>query len=114
LAPAVARTGGRLNLDQVFAYLQAGHYQLWRIAEAAMVTEIRTYPTMLRTLNVLLLGGHDWSRWWHLWPQIERWALARGCSRAEFSGRRGWARALKGWKETTIDMEKDLCDGQGR
>ena len=116
LAPAIEQTGGRLSLSSVLSWLTAGHYQLWLVHDdagpkAVIVTEIRNYPTGMRTLNMILLGGDGLDSWLHLWPNIERWAAEHGCIKAEMTGRSGWARVLKDWRQTMIDMEKDIIDG---
>jgi hypothetical protein len=95
----------------VFSGLALAQYHLWVLRDesilAAGVTEFRHYPTGLRTLAALLLGGSDMRDWVHLWSDVETWAKQQGCTKIEITGRRGWTRVL-GWKETTIDMEKDL------
>ena len=95
----------------VFSGLALAQYHLWLLKgesiRAAGVTEFRHYPTGLRTLNALLIGGSDMRDWVHLWSEVEAWAKHQGCTKVELSGRRGWSRVL-GWKETTVDMEKDL------
>lgn len=114
LEPAIDLTGGRMSARTVFSGLALAQYQLWLLRNetilAAGVTEFRGYPTGLRTLAVLLIGGNDMRDWVHLWSDVEAWAKRQGCTKIEISGRRGWSRML-GWKETTIDMEKDLIDG---
>jgi len=113
LARPIDRSGGRLSVDSVYSWLAAGKFQLWMVREgndtlAALVTEIRNYPTGLRTFNIMLLGGFSREKWLHLWPEMAGWAKAQGCTRAEMVGRKGWTRALEGWKWTMVDMEKDL------
>lgn len=112
LEPAIYWTGGRMSAATVFSGLALAQYQLWlvrggEVVGAAGVTEFRSYPTGLRTLAVLLLGGGGMKSWVHLWPDVEAWARRQGCAKIEIAGRRGWLRVL-GWRETTIDMEKDL------
>lgn len=117
LLPAIKLTGGRMSEESAFVWLCAGQFHLWIVEEesvsgcrvkGALVTEMRTYPTGLKTVNVLLLGGEDTVLWLDLWPKIQRWALERGCTRAELTGRKGWVRTLRDWRETMVNMEKDL------
>ncbi len=113
LIKPIERSCGRLSVDSVYSWLMAGKFQLWVVREgndtlAALVTEIRNYPTGLRTFNVMLLGGVFREKWLHLWPELANWARAQGCTRAELVGRKGWERVLKDWNWTMIDMEKDL------
>jgi hypothetical protein len=43
-----------------------------------------------------------------LYAEIERWAPTKGCSRIRIIGRRGWKRALKGFEETGVVLEKEI------
>lgn len=113
LAEPLGMTGGRLSPESVLCWLVGGQFQLWVVrdgdgVQAASVTEVRTYPTGLRALNIVVLGGAHRERWLHVLSEIEAWAEQRGCSRLEMAGRKGWGRILTDWKQTTVDMEKEL------
>lgn len=108
LKPAIDRTGGRLSLETVFTGLTNNTFHLWIVGDAAAVTETRVYPTGLKALAVLLLGGSNPGDWETAWMEIEQKAKQAGFVKAEMTGRKGWMRVLKSWRSTTIDMEKDL------
>ena len=97
-----------MSLESTFAGLASNKYQLWLAGELAAITEVRTYDTGLKTVAVLLAGGRAPAPWPEMWEEIERQAKIAGCARAEMAGRRGWLRVLRGWRQTTIDMEKEL------
>ena len=99
-----------MSVETVYAGLTQNAYHLWVAGNAVAVTEFRTYPTGLRAFNILLTGGED-PGWNEVAEELGRHALRAGCVKLETSCRKGWSRILKGWKETTIDMERDLLDG---
>ena len=85
------------TLEDVLRVVLAGDAQFWPESKAALVTEIIDYPQR-RTLRFWLAGGNletlrdleiaaiEWSKHW-------------GCTASEIIGRRGWVRALNGYKE---------------
>jgi hypothetical protein len=85
------------TLEDVLRVVLAGDAQFWPQDDAALVTEIIDYPQRrtlrfwlaggnLETLQELEIGAIEWSRLW-------------GCTASEIIGRRGWVRALNGYKE---------------
>ena len=81
--------------------------QLWLAPEGAMVTQIVTYPTGMKAMSLLLVGG-TMSKWLHLLPQVETWAKTEGCEISELPrGRKGWVKMLKDYN-SMIFMEKRL------
>jgi len=114
LRKPIEGTGGRLSPETVFAFLTMGQFQLWLVTDTetrcAAVSEIAVYPTGLRALRVLILGGEDLGRWVKLWNIAEQWAAERGCVKAETVGRKGWTEVLADWTQTKVHMEKDIVD----
>ena len=104
---AIEMSGGRLSQTTVLEALLNREMQLWLAPEGAMVTQIKTYPTGMKVVILLLVGG-TMSKWLHFLPEIEAWAHSLGCSVAEIEGRKGWARILKDWTETTVSLERRL------
>lgn len=98
-------------MSTVYKALKEKECQLWivrdEVIRGVVVTEIYTYPTGLKAVNVLFVAG-DWiDMWIHLWERVEDWAKANGCTVAEFRGRKGWFRKLD-WKEVGIEMVKEI------
>jgi hypothetical protein len=71
------------------------------------VSVIRDYPTGLREGLGWLAGGdlEEIKEWM---PMIERCARDLGCHRLTIAGRRGWLRALPGFREQATEITKDL------
>ena len=95
---------------ETYSLLVSGYAQLWlatspgRQIEAVLITEI----TDEGDCNIRSLVGEDFPRWLGLLGDIEDWAKANGCKRMTTRARMGWKRALKGYKTTSVFMEKDL------
>lgn len=86
----------------------AGETVLWVGQESALIVEIIEYPTGRRSLVYWLAGGALEELRDRMQPAIEQWAKQRyGVEQAEFSGRRGWLRAL-GFREQWTSGSKDL------
>jgi hypothetical protein len=105
-------SNGRLSNLSVLDALLEREMQLWLAVDkevlGAMVTQIVTYPTGLKVLSVVLIGGKEMNKWIHLWPQIEEWGKSHGCKVVEIPrGRWGWSRVLKDWNAMTF-MEKKI------
>ena len=119
LAPAIDRSGGRIDQQSTYRWIEDGRLLLWFAANAdhqvraAFTTRIAHYP-LKSMLVVECLGGSDM----HLWVDVANeafkgYARRAGCEGVEMYGRRGFARALRkfGWKETMVLCEIDASDG---
>lgn len=93
LEPALRRNGGTHEWGDVAGLVLDGKAQLWPAKDAAMVTELVTYPRK-KVLN-LWLGGGKLSRLLDMGASIEVFAQSQGCDAITIHGRRGWERALK-------------------
>jgi len=82
--------------------------QWWCRDQGVIITELVQFPNF-KVCNYWLVAGclEDCLE---LQPEINRWAVAQGCSRAIGMGRRGWLRVLPkyGWKPYGIGFAKDL------
>lgn len=93
--------------EHVWAAIEAGDAQLWTNDTAAAVSEIAVYPTGLRALNVWLAGG-DLSGVKALDAEIDAYAKLKNCGARTIMGRRGWVKALDGYRDGGCMMMKDL------
>jgi hypothetical protein len=83
------------TLVHVREAIESNEAQLWPMSDAAVVTEIKVYPTGARVLSYWLAGGalesivrlHQFA--------IEPFAIDKRCVGIEVRGRRGWARTLR-------------------
>tara|TARA_R110002126_G_scaffold290623_1_gene448029 strand:+ start:1504 stop:1959 length:456 start_codon:yes stop_codon:yes gene_type:complete len=91
-----------LNEGYVLQQLFHKKMQLWICWDVdlnspvgACLTEIVSdgkFPDRL-VLNFPMLGGHDWNKWGDsLWLLMKAWGIEKGCTHAQYSGRRGWSR----------------------
>lgn len=101
LAPAIARSGGRINAERILESAASGKSNVWIMVdsnslniEAAAVTELRAYPESPR-LHVMLVGGTRMSEWIaDIVYELKRFAIHNGAAGLEVYGRSGWAREL--------------------
>jgi hypothetical protein len=94
LLEALANGDGRVNEALLLSQLIRGHYQLWRTANSAGITQINE-NVFSKSLFIFLAGG-DLSEIEHIaGPVVEQWAAEQGCTSIILSGRRGWERALR-------------------
>jgi hypothetical protein len=103
---AVKATASVQSVERIREKIDARDMQLWAIRRGsrtvgAVVTEI--YDTAAgKTCGVPYLGGTGMVDWLHLLDQIEAWAKANGCVRAESALKRF------GWEKITITVAKAL------
>lgn len=99
---------GRLTSGDVLAACLTGGMDLWLAgAHGAVVTEWRDYPGGRALVGVVIGGaGGEWIAVTEVLKAIGR---AGGARWFEFSGRRGWARRLRGAVEVSgITYEVEL------
>jgi hypothetical protein len=82
--------------------------QAWYGDNAAMVTEIRTYPTGAMVIHGLVAAGSLEEIRDVLIPRAEAWARSIGCIMAIIESRPGWARALKDYEPHQLAVRKEL------
>jgi hypothetical protein len=98
------------TLEAIAGQLEAGMMQLWPGERSAVVTEVLVRPKA-RVLFFFLAAGEmdEIKRLYHL---ILAWGRERGCTRASFAGRYGWARSFltkeEGWHTKLALFEKEL------
>jgi hypothetical protein len=88
------------------AMLLSGEAQLWPGENCALVTVVQRFP--LTSICVAWLAGGDLSQIVQLAPAIEAWAKSVGCSHSQIAARRGWLKALTGYREAGALMIKEL------
>ena len=106
LQPALDRGGNTHSFEDVINEIRAGSMQLWTGPEGAAVTMIYDFPQK-RVLHVFLAGGSieqikDFEE------SAAAWGRAHGCSEMSLSGRRGWTKALEGWRPVQTVLMKEI------
>lgn len=96
--------------DGVLTSLQLGHMQLWSTAggQAAVVTEIQTFPKY-RLLLIYLVAGENAQDWLATGDQqLAAFAKSEQCKYIEFQGRPGWEKHARrfGYDDKVIRMRK--------
>jgi hypothetical protein len=113
LAPVIERAlryDPEWTLEAIAEQITEGTMQLWPGERSAVVTEILQRPRA-KVLYFFLAAGEmdEVQRLYHL---ILAWGKARGCTRASFVGRYGWARSFltkeEGWHTKLALFEKEL------
>ena len=80
------------HLDSLVLSMRA---QCWFGEDAAIVTELREYPTRARAIHGLVAAGDFEEIAGTLIPRAEQWARSIGCDLALVESRPGWARVLR-------------------
>lgn len=108
IARAVERGEGAFDVHHVWSEIMARKAQFWPGVNGAIVTRIEDHPSGLRACLFWLAGGDDLTELKALEKAISAWAKAMGCTRVEIVGRRGWLRALEGYREGSTVLVKDI------
>jgi hypothetical protein len=87
-----------------------GAVQLWTCDDAALITEIKEYPTGAKDIAVLIAAGNMEKIVGELREAAEEWAVEQGCCGVLIESREGWAKALKpfGYEPHQLTVRKDL------
>lgn len=87
-----------------------GVVAFWFTPDAAIIAEIKTYPSGARAIHGLVAAGslHDITD--TLIPAAEAWGRDNGCSLAIIESRAGWTRQLKagGYELHQTALRKEL------
>lgn len=94
LRQALAHAGNTHDWAHIVALIVDGRAQYWQTDDGrgALVTELLAFPN-LTTVHYWLAAG-EIGACRSLVPNIERWAMAQGATRATGQGRPGFARLL--------------------
>ena len=103
---ALAHANGTHSLADVLRLIVEGEAQFWPFEDAAIVTEIVKYPQ--RTILRFWLAGGKLETLLEAEPEVIEWSKQWGCEAVEIIGRRGWNRALNGYKSSSSIMIKEF------
>lgn len=111
LARAMRRTGLNRTADIARDTLH-GHGLLWLACEGSTIraaaTTVLTATDTGRVCVLTACGGEGMRAWLPLLGSIEAYARAEGCGALRIYGRKGWARALDGYRVRHVILQKDL------
>jgi hypothetical protein len=103
---ALDHSSGTHSLADVFRLIASGEAQFWPFEDAAIVTEIVRYPQ--RTILRFWLAGGKLETLLEAEPEVIEWSKRYNCEAVEIIGRRGWNRALNGYKSSSSIMIKEF------
>ena len=92
------------------AEVYAGFVKLFHCDDAAILAELKVYPSELMEVRGVLATGRLESIEDILIPQAEAWGKAEGCFCADISSREGWLRRLRkrGYSLHQVSIRKEL------
>ena len=97
---------GTHDVADVWSKIEQGHAQLWPLPNSVLITTIDVYPKR-KALHWWIAGG-DLKEIQENEPRVNEWAKRMGCDIAMIGGRKGWLRAVPGYREVQTVMVKDL------
>lgn len=108
---ALKESQGDYTSTDIYLALRERDMQLWVWVEkdqitSVLVTQILSYPE--KNVCLLFLGAGDGIEYWKDDETVFSWARDNNCQEAEIVGRKGWGRALDGWKETATHFRRAL------
>lgn len=84
-----------------------GSWRCWGTDQAAILTEVREYPSGLKELHGLAAAG-DVSAILELIEVAEAWGRQRGCAIAAIESRPAWQKLLPGYEPEQVRIVKGL------
>lgn len=98
------------TIDWLDRQVVTGGVKFWATEDAAIIAQIKTYPTGAMDIEGLIAAGDMADIVNLLIPAAEQWAKAVGCIGAIIQSREGWARALKphGYRIYQTALRKEL------
>lgn len=102
---ALGRSMGTHAFADIAAATYTGDMQLWPGPDAAMVTEIATFPRK-KVVHVIAAGG-SMAGVKALQEQVAEWGKSIGCDMITATGRKGWTRVFDHTRVDVI-LSRDL------
>tara|TARA_R110000868_G_scaffold138516_1_gene352708 strand:- start:188 stop:550 length:363 start_codon:yes stop_codon:yes gene_type:complete len=111
IAASVARSGIG-STAAIRGLVLSGDALLWVVIEdeqitTAIVTQVGI-SDVGRICEIVACGGRGTLKDLSLLSEIEKYARNQDCRAMRIIGRKGWARALKEYKETRVVLEREL------
>ncbi len=101
------------TLDWLDMRLLNGEVMFWGSENAAIIAELREYPTGSRDVHGLIAAGDLHEIIEELIPKAEAWGRENGCIAALIESRPAWAKALApyGYETHQVTVRKELPHG---
>lgn len=116
VAPLIAKAWAEFGMDipaWLLPDLREGRALIWLAVDrdnkimCALVTSIVTRHAG-KVCKLMACGGERMEIWSAFHLEIERYAKGEGCVKVAIEGRRGWERALSGYRISRVTLEKVL------
>ena len=115
LRRAIERTGLSAFCD-IEREILCGNALLWLavVGDGSNIAVLAAASTRLQRTDVgkvcviTVCGGNDMPRWLGLVAQIEEFARNESCDFVRIYGRKGWLRALDGYEQRHVILDKEL------
>ena len=97
------------DLEYLDRRIIEGSALIWTSSNAAVITEIKEYPTGAKAVHFLIVAG-DKDAIKAFGPPVEAWAREQGCIGALIESRPAWVREMKtaGYEVQQVSIWKDL------
>lgn len=107
LESAIEQYGHTHSKEDIWERLEARKAYFFPLQRGVIVGRVLTYPTGLKESEAMWAGG-DLQEILQWVPSLEAYAQNLGCSRNIIKGRRGWLKALDGYREVGTTMVKEF------
>lgn len=97
----------RYPLSVIDDRVYSGEWRCWGTDNAAILAEIRTYPSGISEVHGVAAVG-ELGDIVDLIPFAEQWGRDNGCVRAVIESRPAWGRVLPGYELHQVSVRKDL------
>ena len=106
---AEAMDGRLYNIEYLDALLLSGRAKCWASQAAAIVAEIKKYPTGALVVSGVVAAG-DLEEITRLIPLAEEWGREYGCQFGMIESTEGWQRVMKkrGYETFQVSLIKTL------
>lgn len=104
---AAMRRGDLGKFEELQRQVLDGEALLWVGPNSAAVTQVGIVESG-KVCTIVACGGDGVLRALEMIEDIERYATEMGCRAMRVMGRKGWARALKGYRTTAVVLERTL------
>lgn len=104
---AIERTG-LSEFSEIESEVLAGKQLLWLAWNGSSIEAAATTALCTPVCILTACSGSNRDRWLPLLSKIEQYARNEGCSAMRIFGRKGWERALDGYKVEHVVLQKGL------
>lgn len=108
LQRAVDEADAGFDLRFVWDEIISNRAQFWPGATSIGVSRLANAPNGSQSCICWLCAGDGLDEIRKTLATVRAWAKGIGCSRMEIIGRRGWLRALSGFRETATILVEDI------